>query len=149
MPLLSYQQAYDINQWIDNWHNPSFWILGGVVGIVAILESFLPARNSLSGKYEQFLVKFKFFFLIALAVVFFTQGLLGGCIIQIPQNAIAKAYLGREFWYPFGLVYRENIPESYWPILRLFYLILGSFAIQRCVVFYKKFVRLEILDSDK
>lgn len=143
VPLLSYDQAYNINQWIDNWHNPSFWILGGVVGFVAILESFLPNRNYVPTTiYEKFLIDFKFFFLIALAVVFFTQGLLGGCVIQIPQNIIAKAYLGRPYWYPFGLVYRESLPEVYWPLLRIFYLVLGSFAIQRCVVFYNKFVRV-------
>lgn len=141
--LLSYQQAYDINQWIDHFHNPNFWILGGIVGFIAVLESFLPAKLSFSGTYEKFLVNFKFFFLVALAVVFFTQGLFGGCLIQIPQNAIAKAYLGRPYWYPFGLVYRESIAEKYWPLLRLFYLIIGTFAINRSIAFYKKFVNLK------
>jgi hypothetical protein len=145
--LLTYQQAYNFNQWIDGWHNPSFWILGGIVGIVAILESFLPAKNFISGYYEKILINSKFFFLIALAVVFFTQGLLGGCIIQLPQNWIAQNFLGRPFWYPFGLVYREGISEQYWPLLRFFYLILGTFAIQRCLVFYKKFVNLKMIKN--
>lgn len=141
MPTLSYDQAYSINQWIDLWHNPSFWILGGVVGLVAIFESFIPKnQNHNPGTYEKLLIRSKFFFLIALAVVFFTQGLFGGCLIQIPQNAIARAYLGRPYWYPFGLVYREYFDGMYWPLLRLFYFILGSFAVQRCFVFYQKFV---------
>jgi|688.fasta_scaffold201012_1 hypothetical protein len=141
MPTLSYEQAYQINEWIDKIHSPQYWALGGVIAIIAIVESYLPHKKSFASDLDQYLVYFKLFFLVAFSLVFFTQGLLGGCIVQIPQNWIAQKYLDREFWYPFGLVYRESLNSKFWPLLRLFYLVLGSLAFWRTWVFYQKFAK--------
>lgn len=142
---LSYDQAYQINEWIDKIHNPQYWVLGGVVAVIAIIESYLPAKKAFVSDLDEYLTYFKFFFLIAFCLVFFTQGLFNGCIIQIPQNFIAQKYLNREYWYPFGIVYRENLDPKFWPLLRLFYLVLGSLSFWRTWIFYQKFVKFNYL----
>jgi hypothetical protein len=140
---LTYQQAYDLNQWIDYIHNPYVWSYGAVISVYALFESYLPKRQFKTTGLDSFLNGLKFFFLFAFAFIFFSQGLLGGCFIQIPQNLIAQKFLNREFWYPFGLVYREHIDPQYWPYLRGLYLLLGLYGCYRTFIYYQKFINLK------
>ncbi|MEI6728173.1 MAG: hypothetical protein WCK98_00875 [bacterium] len=145
---LTFQQAYDLNQWIDNIHNPYVWSYGAVISIYALLESYLPKRQFVATGLDSFLNGLKFFFLFAFALIFFSQGLLGGCFIQIPQNLIAQKFLNREYWYPFGLVYREQLDPRYWPFLRGLYLVLGLYGGYRTVIYYQKFINLKAKIKD-
>jgi hypothetical protein len=137
---LSPEQAIFINQQIDKFHNPEIWGLGLSLSLLAFLETYLPAKEFFHNYLDKILTYFKLFFLSAFAIIFFQQGLFGGCLIQIPQNYIAKEYLGREYWYPYGLVYREFFNPEVWWVLQLFYLIIGSFTLWKTWVYFKKFV---------
>ena len=120
------QTALLINQWIDIIHNPNYWIIFWFIALYIVLEPKIFPQKSIIPKnkfattiiYTKFLVLF-FTFSIALS-----QSLFGGCLITSVQNYFASNYLGLEYWYPFGLVFRENFDPQYWIYLRLFYIIL-------------------------
>jgi len=120
------QTALLINQWIDIIHNPNYWIIFWFIALYILLEPKIFPQQSIIPKnkfattiiYTKFLVLF-FTFSIALS-----QSLFGGCLITSVQNYFARTYLDQEYWYPFGLVFRENFAPQYWIYLRLFYIIM-------------------------
>jgi len=134
-------QARQLNEFIDLIHNPSWWSYAGVLALVFIVESYLPKSNKQENNLLKNLAKFKFYILSAFTFVFLGQGLFGGCIIQLPQNWIAQTYLNKEYWYPYGLVYREYFAQRLWPLLRFFYLIIGYYSLERTWIFYHKFLK--------
>lgn len=119
------EQVIEFNQLVDKYHDPRYWSIFGFLSLVFILEVFLPIKKSFNGYFDQVLSYFKFGVLLFTSLIVASQSFLGGCLIQIPQNWLAQRYLGQPYWYPFGLVYRENFPESFWPYLRLIYLFLA------------------------
>jgi hypothetical protein len=139
---LTREQAIEINQWIDVFHNPSQWAYIIFVAAFISLESFTPGKEQFTSRFDKYLVYTKFMLLVFLCLVVGSQGFFGGCIVQLPQNWIAQEYLDRPYWYPYGLVYREELDESLWPLLRLLYLVLAIFFIWRTVIFYRKFIKI-------
>lgn len=132
--------ALKIIEFIDKFHQPHIWTLGGVIAVLALVESFLNENYIYKSFLGILLIYFKLFFLVMFDLVFFTQGLFGGCLLQVPQNYLARKYLGMDFWYPFGIVYRESLNPVFWPYLRIFYLFLGIFAIYRTRIYIQKFI---------
>lgn len=141
MISLTRDQAIEINRWIDIFHNPGQWAYIIVLAVFISLESFLNQKEYFESLFDKILIYIKFILLVFLCLVVGSQGFLGGCIVQIPQNWIAQAYLDRPYWYPFGLVYRENIPEEYWIYLRIVYFLLAIFFIWRTYIFWHRFIK--------
>jgi hypothetical protein len=120
------QTALRINQWIDIVHNPNYWVTFWFIALYILLEpKIFPKRAIIpQNKYAKTIIYTKFFILIFTFIIMLSQSLFGGCLINSVQNCIARTYLDREYWYPFGLVFRENFDPQYWIYLRLFYIIL-------------------------
>jgi hypothetical protein len=120
------QTAIQINQWIDIVHNPNYWIVFWFISLYILLEpKIFPKRNIFTkGKYTKPIIYGKFLLLFFTFSIALSQSLLGGCLITSIQNYFARTYLSREYWYPYGLVLRENFAPQYWIYLRLFYIIL-------------------------
>ena len=120
------QTALQINQWIDIIHNPNYWIVFWFIALYILLEpKIFPNRNIIpQNKYAKSIIYTKFFILIFTFIIILSQSLFGGCLITSIQNHFARTYLGREYWYPYGLVFRANFDPQYWIYLRLFYIIL-------------------------
>ena len=118
--------ALEINQFIDRIHSPYYWSFFAVIAIIYLLEVFLPEKKYLESGFDRWLTYFKISIVGLFALVAISQGVTGGCVIQIPQNWLARNYLGMEYWHPYGLVFREYLDPQYWIFLRIFYL-LGSF----------------------
>ncbi len=142
MPILSeisYEEVsifvFWINTYIDILHG-YFPILSLLAGW-SLLEVFLPPKNKFYSAFDKYFHYLKFALISFLAIIIFTQGLFGGCIIHIPQNLSARFFLGRN-WTEYGLFYRQNIPESLHFLLRLFYFILGPMFIYFTYEYYQK-----------
>jgi hypothetical protein len=120
------QTALLINQWIDIIHNPSYWIIFWFIALYILLENNLfPKRDIIPKfKYGKAIIYSKLFVLFFTFSISASQSLFGGCLITSIQNCIARTYLDREYWYPFGIVFRENFDPQYWIYLRLLYIIL-------------------------
>ncbi|MGA1050626.1 MAG: hypothetical protein ACO3TG_03960 [Minisyncoccia bacterium] len=120
------QTALLINQWIDILHNPTYWIVFWFIALYILLEpKIFPKRDIIpQNKYAKTIICTKLFILIFTFSIALSQSLFGGCLITLIQNYIASTYLGREYWYPFGLVFRENFSPEYWIYLRLFYIVI-------------------------
>lgn len=120
------QTALLINQWIDKVHNPNYWIVFWFIALYILLEpKIFPKRAIVTqNKYTNIIIHTKLFILIFTFSIALSQSLFGGCLITLIQNYIASTYLGREYWYPFGLVFRENFSPEYWIYLRLFYIVI-------------------------
>jgi len=120
------QTALLINQWIDIVHNPNYWIIFWFIALYILLEpKIFPQKSILpKNKYAKIIIYIKFLVLFFTFSIALSQSLFGGCIITSIQNYLASTYLGREYWYPFGLVFRENFAPQYWIYLRVFYMVL-------------------------
>jgi len=120
------QNAILINQFIDRIHNPNYWILFWIIALFILLEyTIFPKREILiQTRYQKIILYFKFSILILTFVIAFSQSVFGGCVIQLFQNYLAINYLDREYWYPYGLVFREKFDPKYWIYLRLTYIFL-------------------------
>jgi hypothetical protein len=123
---MSSQTALLINQWIDIIHNPNYWIIFWFIALYILLENnIFPKKNIIpKSKYAKLIIYTKLLILIFTFSIAASQGLLGGCFITSIQNYLAINYLDREYWYPFGLVFRENFNPQYWIYLRLLYTLL-------------------------
>ena len=133
------QTALLINQWIDIIHNPNYWIIFWFIALYILLENNLfPKRDIIpKSKYGKAIIYSKLFILFFTFSIAVSQSLLGGCFITSIQNYLAINYLGREYWYPFGLVFRENFDPQYWIYLRLFYIILTALYATWIYKYYK------------
>lgn len=120
------QTALLINQWIDIIHNPNYWIIFWFIALYILLEPKIFPQKSIIpyNKYPKTIIYTKFLILFFTFSIALSQSLFGGCLITSIQNYFAVNYLGREYWYPYGLVFRENFAPQYWIYLRLFYIIL-------------------------
>jgi len=120
------QTALLINQWIDKIHNPNYWIIFWLIALYILLENNLfPKRDIIPKfKYGKAIIYSKLFILFFTFSISISQSLFGGCLITSIQNYLARTYLGRDYWYPFGMVFRENFAPQYWIYLRLLYIIL-------------------------
>lgn len=120
------QTALLINQWIDKIHNPNYWIIFWFIALYILLENNLfPKRDIIPKfKYGKAIIYSKLFVLFFTFSISASQSLFGGCLITFIQNYLARTYLDREYWYPFGIVFRENFDPQYWIYLRLFYIVL-------------------------
>ncbi len=130
---LNKEKALEIIYFIDKYHDPRYWIIFGVLSAIFLLEIFLPKKIQFENNFDKVFTYFKVSILFFVGLILFSQGFLGGCVIQIPQNWLAQKFLDRPYWYPYGLVYRENLPESFWPMLRIIYIL---FSILYYLVFY-------------
>jgi len=117
-----------INTWIDKYHGPNQFTPFVVMGMFVLLEVILPKKNGWENLFDKVLGHIKMGLVTLTMLVATSQGITGGCIIQIPQNWLARQALGRD-WYPFGLVYREYVPQDFWWALRLFYFLGGLFIL--------------------
>lgn len=120
------QTALQINQWIDIVHSPNYWIFFWAIALYILLEpKIFPKKDIISyKKYAKPIIYGKFLLLFFTFSIALSQSLFGGFLITSIQNYFASTYLGREYWYPYGLVFRENFDPQYWIYLRLFYIIL-------------------------
>ncbi len=138
---LTYEQAESINRTIDKYHDPYYWTFGAIVASFFLLESFLPRRDHFESRFDRYYTHFKLSLIIFFTSIAISQGILGGCFIQIPQNWIARHYLNRPYWYPYGVVFRENFPENQWWLLRLIYLVVGIGIVYLAYKFWTKRVK--------
>lgn len=122
------QIALLINQWIDRIHNPNYWIIFWVIAVYILLEYkiFPHKKIVINTRYGRIVFYSKLGVLLFTFSIALSQSLLGGCVIQLIQNYLALNYLDREYWYPFGLVFREYLNPRYWIWLRIGY---GIFTI--------------------
>ena len=120
------QTALIINQWIDIVHNPNYWIVFWFIALYILLEPKIFSKKDIISynKFAKPIIYGKFLLLFFTFSIALSQSLFGGCLITSIQNHFASTYLGREYWYPYGLVFRENFAPQYWIYLRLFYIIL-------------------------
>jgi hypothetical protein len=133
-------QIIQINQTVDVIH--SYFPYIGFIACVFIFESYLPSQKVLThpeSKVERGVFKIKFWAISLFATTWFSQAILGGCLVHIPQNALNHLYFGRPL-HDFGLFYRENLPAGYLPFLRTFYLFLFIYTAWRSVIFYRKYI---------
>jgi Na+-translocating ferredoxin:NAD+ oxidoreductase RnfD subunit len=135
---LTYDQAVKINEDIDKIHNPYYWSFLAVIGGIFLLDSFLPEKQHFESKFDKYFTFFKWSIIVFFTLIALSQGLTGGCVVQIPQNWIAQHYLNRDYWYPYGPVFRELLPQQYWFILQISYFLGSLFTLWRARVFYKK-----------
>ena len=141
---LTYEQAIKLNEDIDKIHNPYYWTFLAVIGVMFLLESFLPVKSKFESGFDKYFTFFKWGVIIFFTLIALSQGLTGGCVVQIPQNWIAKTYLNREYWYPYGPVFRELLPERYWFVLQIGYFLGSIYALWRAIEFYKKRVMIPL-----
>lgn len=120
------EKATQINQWIDIIHNPTYWIIFWVIALYILLEYTISPHKKilLNTRYERIVFYTKWGILVFTFSIALSQSLLGGCAIQLIQNYLAVQYLDRNYWYPFGLVFREQLAPQYWIWLRVLYGIL-------------------------
>ncbi len=120
------QTALLINQWIDIIHNPNYWIIFWFIALYILLENNLFPKRDIIPKFRngKTIIYSKFLILFFTLSISISQSLFGGCLVTSIQNYLARTYLGREYWYPFGLVFRENFFPEYWIYLRLLYIVL-------------------------
>jgi hypothetical protein len=125
MGYMNAETAIQINQWIDRLHNPSYWIIFWVIALCILFEyTIFPQKKIiLNSIYSRIVLYAKFGILLFTFAIALSQSVLGGCIITSLQNYFAIHYLNREYWYPFGLVFRENLDPQYWIWLRILYII--------------------------
>ncbi len=135
---MNVELAQKIISFIDFVHQPYYWTFIVVVAFFYSFESYLPKKTTWESRLDRYIGCFKFGLICILAFIVVMQGITGGCIFQIPQNYLAQNYLGLPYWYPFGLVFRENIDQSYWGLLRAVYLLLGSYYSYTAVQFWQK-----------
>lgn len=138
---LSYQQAESINQTIDRFHEPYYWSIFGVFALLFALEIFLPEKRRFSSQFDRYFTYFRFSIIILITLVALSQGLAGGCVLQIPQNWLAQNYLGREYWYPYGLVFREHVPQQFWPLLHFTYFLASLITPYFAFQYYQKRIK--------
>lgn len=136
---MTYEQALLVQRLLDTLHNPS-WSVGFIIMLIFIFEGFIAKNNPIFFKNSLFAQKAKVFLMYWYSVVAFTQAIFKGCVIHIPQNWIAREYMGLEYWHPYGLVYREVIPESILPFIPFLYFGVGLFLLWRGYKFQKDFV---------
>lgn len=130
--MLDAEKVIQINNFIDRVHTPIVWAFPVTLGIFISLEIFLPAKQRFETKFDEFYSWTKYYLVILASLVTISQGLSGGCWVQIPQNYLAQKYLGHD-WLPYGLVFREYVNVEYWWVLRLVFFI-G--AILAFIIFY-------------
>lgn len=142
MGYMNPQIALQINQWIDRLHNPSYWIIFWVIALCILLEyTIFPQKKIiLNSIYSRIVLYAKFGILLFTFAIALSQSVLGGCIITSLQNYFAVHYLNREYWYPFGLVFRENLAPQYWIWLRILYII-GTLLYGFWIYRYYRFVQ--------
>jgi hypothetical protein len=127
-------QAIAINETIDIIHStfPYFMALG----VYCIAVSFLPAKTAYESYFDKCISYIIAGFGAVLVLYLISQAVLGGCIVHIPENWIARTYLGRSEWWPFGLFGRRNWPFALWT-LRLLYAILSILSVWRFRIYMK------------
>jgi hypothetical protein len=133
--MLNAERVIAINQFID-WLHTSFPAIS-IIAAAILLESFLPARKRFANIYDRWLTYIRFAAAIIFSLIALSQGMLGGCIIHIPQNYLAQQYLGRD-WSDYGLFYREFIDPALHLYLRIFYFLGGLFVTWCTWQFWKK-----------
>jgi hypothetical protein len=133
--FLNAENVIKINQTIDQIHTifPALSLLG----CFFLIESYLPIKTFFESKLDKFLSYTKFYFSCLLTFIALSQGLFGGCVVHTAQNFLSQKYLGRD-WNKYGLFYRENIPNKYWPLLRTAYLTGGLYITYRTLKYYEK-----------
>ena len=146
------QKAILINQFIDKVHNPNYWIIFWILALCILLEyKIFPKRKvKIQTRYQKIILYSKFLVLMFTFGIALSQSILGGCVIQLFQNYLAINYLDREYWYPYGLVFREKIDPQYWIYLRLIYIcltILYGVWIYKYYLFISKKIKNTIKDS--
>lgn len=129
------QLIIKINQTVDQIH--SFFPTLALFGCFFLIESYLPKKSFFESSLDKFLSYFKLSLVSLLAFIFLSQGILGGCLLHIPQNFLSQKYLSRN-WSNYGLVFREKIPRNYLPLLRTSYLGIGLYASWASLKFYEK-----------
>ncbi len=140
---LSYDQALAINNLIDRLHSPDYWAIPVSLGLFATLEIFLPAKEDYLSQFDKYFTYIKFTLIVFFMLVATSQGFTGGCVIHIVQNWLAHTYLGQEYWNtPYGIVYREYLPEGYVWVLQLIYFTGGAISLIGAWQYYKKFIRI-------
>jgi hypothetical protein len=127
IPYVTSDQALAIIRFIDQVHQPYYWSFAMFVAFAYSFESYLPSKIKWESRFDSWLSWFKLFLIGTLGFITIMQGVLNGCLCQIPQNYLAQKYLNKEYWYPFGVVFRENFSSEYWPLLRFGYLVLGGY----------------------
>lgn len=135
---MSSQQALAIIEVIDWIHQPYYWSFIMFVALAYTFEIYLPKKRQWESIFDLVLTYFKFILIAILAFIVLMQGMIGGCLCQIPQNYLARKYLSLDYWYPFGLVFRENFAVQDWKWLRMFYLIAGLYFAWATYQFWKK-----------
>ncbi len=138
--MFSPDQIIQFNHVVDIIH--SYFPYIGFLACVFIFESHLPAQKVIKDRnnpIEKRIFKIKFWAIVLFASTWFSQAILGGCLVHIPQNALNQLYFGRPL-HDFGLFYRESLPPGYLPFLRTFYLFLFVYVTWRSVVFYRKYI---------
>jgi hypothetical protein len=138
MPNLTAEQAIQINQTIDRYHDPRYWSIFGILSLIFLLEVFFPTKKVFKNKLDSFFSHFKFSILLFTSLILISQGIFGGCVIQIPQNWLAQKYLNLPYWYPYGLVYRESFDSSFWPVLRTIYILITILYFYWLYHYYRK-----------
>lgn len=139
---LTYHQAESINQTIDRYHQPSQWVTLGVMAGFFALEVFLPTKEVFESKFDRYYSYVKFGIIVLMTSVALSQGITGGCVVQIPQNWLARTYMGKEYWYPFGVVFRENFPTWFEPYLRLIYFVFSLITPYTVWIYWKKRIKI-------
>lgn len=122
-----------LNETIDAIH--SLFPVLMPIGVVCVVMSYLPLKSHFESHFDVYFTWILFTFGCLFASYLYSQALLGGCFIHIPQNWIARQYLGKSEWWPFGLYGRYG-----WPFdlitLRLLYIVLSVYSTIRLYVFY-------------
>ena len=135
--MLTAESVIEINNFIDRVHSPLLWSFPVVLGIFTSLEIFLPVKECFQSWFDKFYSWLKFYLVLIASLVTVSQGLSGGCWVQIPQNYLSQKYLGKD-WLPYGLVFREYLPESQWWILRTTYFIAAILALSIFYFYWKR-----------
>lgn len=143
---LTPQQAIEINQTIDRFHEPYQWAAMALLAMFFSLEIFLPTKQHFESKFDIFYSQVKWYFILLMTAVALSQGITGGCVLQIPQNYLASEFLNRPYWYPYGVVFRENFPPSFEPFLRIFYFAFSLVTPYVANKFWNKRLRLPRLN---
>lgn len=147
---ISYEQALTINNFIDRIHSAEYWAFPSMLGAFAMLEIFLPAKDFYLNQFDRYYTYLKFSFIIFLTLVATSQGFTGGCLVHLVQNWLAQNYLGKEYWNtPYGIVYRELVPEDYVWMLQMLYFLGGIITILAAWRYYQKFIRFTTMPDQK
>jgi hypothetical protein len=89
------ETAIQINQWIDRFHNPNYWIIFWVIALYILLEYriFPQKKIVLNTIYSRLVLYAKFGVLLFTFAIALSQSVLGGCAIQLIQNYLAVQYI--------------------------------------------------------